>query len=125
MSSQDVTSGTINGVKYVKFGEHIDTIETVDAVFKEQRKLSFAYGAVFFAVTLAIPALSVWAPAWYAGDGKGMTLNYAMVSLLYYVFLWVMAWTYSKQADKLDERLMEMADKAEAQVADKIEEVAQ
>ena len=101
----------------VEHGDHIDTIETVDAVFRSQRKLSFTYGAVFFAVTLSIPALSVWVPGWYGTTiWGGFTLNYLTVSLLYYVFLWVMAWTYSKQADKLDENLMHMADEAQAKL---------
>lgn len=116
MTSQDFESGTIDGVKYVKFGDHIDTVETVDAVFREQRKLSFTYGAIFFAVTLAIPTLTVTSEWWYAGTGKGFTPNYFVVSLLYYVFLWVMAWTYSKQADKLDEKLNRIADKVETEL---------
>ncbi len=96
-------------------GTHIDTIENVDIVFRAQRKLSFSYGAVFFAVTLAIPASSVWWKSWYATPiWGGFTANYLFVSLFYYVFLWTMAWTYSKQADKLDETLMHMADAAEA-----------
>ena len=119
MTSADFESGTIDGVKYVKFGDHIDTIETVNAVFTEQRKLSFTYGAVFFAVTLAIPLITVTSEWWYDGVGKGFTPNYFVVSLLYYVFLWSMAWMYSKQADKLDEKLMRRADKVEAQLEDK------
>jgi hypothetical protein len=92
-------------------GEHIDTIESVDLVFRAQRKLSFTYGAIFFAVTLAIPASSVWWQGWYSVPiWGGFTANYLFVSLLYYFFLWGMAWTYSKQADKLDDRLMQMAD---------------
>ncbi len=94
----------------IRHGEHVDTIESVDVVFRAQRKLSFTYGAVFFAVTLAIPALSVWWKSWYAVPiWGGFTANYLFVSLLYYIFLWTMAWTYSKQADKLDEQLMHMA----------------
>lgn len=108
--------GTTSGdEKHVRHGDHIDTIESVDAVFREQRKLSFTYGAVFFAVTLAIPAASVWWKAWYAVPiWGGFTANYLFVSLLYYVFLWTMAWTYSKQADKLDEKLMHLADEITA-----------
>lgn len=103
--------------KYVQFGDHIDTLETVDKVFREQRKLSFSYGAIFFAVTLLIPALSVWVEGWYATPiWGGFTANYFVVALAYFVFLWVMAWTYSKQADKLDERLMHLADEAEAKI---------
>jgi uncharacterized membrane protein (DUF485 family) len=96
---------------YIRHGDHTDTIESVDLVFRAQRKLSFTYGAIFFAVTLAIPAASVWWEGWYAVPiWGGFTANYLFVSLLYFVFLWVMAWTYAKQADRLDERLMEMAD---------------
>jgi uncharacterized membrane protein (DUF485 family) len=102
---------------YIQHGEHVDTIETVDRVFTEQRKLSFTYGAFFFAGTLAIPAMSVWLPGWYGTPiWGGFTWNYLIVSLIYFVFLWVMAWTYSKQADKLDEKLMQLADEAQAEM---------
>lgn len=104
----------INGMTVMEVGGHIDTMETVDLVFKQQRKLSFTYGAIFFAVTLAIPAGSVWAPAWYSTPiWGGFTPNYLFVSLLYFVFLWVMAWTYSAQADRLDDKINSMADEAE------------
>lgn len=94
----------------MRHGDHMDTIASVDTVFRAQRKLSFTYGAIFFGVTLFIPAASVWWKTWYAVPvWGGFTLNYLFVSLLYYVFLWAMAWTYSKQADKLDERLEHMA----------------
>ena len=108
------TAGASDSTQVVH-GEHTDTIESVDMVFKAQRKLSFTYGAIFFAVTLFIPASSVWWETWYATPiWGGFTLNYLFVSLLYYIFLWTMAWTYSKQADKLDERLMHMADEITA-----------
>lgn len=113
----ETTTTTLEAGTYIQHGDHIDTIETVDLVFAEQRKLSFTYGAIFFAVTLAIPALSVWVPAWYATPiWGGFTANYLIVSLVYFVFLWVMAWTYSAQADKLDEKLMHIADEIEAKV---------
>ena len=97
--------------KHIRHGDHTDTIESVDVVFRAQRKLSFTYGAIFFAVTLAIPASSVWWEGWYSVPiWGGFTANYLFVSLIYYIFLWTMAWTYSKQADKLDEQLMAMAD---------------
>ncbi len=102
---------TVSGdARHIRHGDHTDTIESVDTVFRAQRKLSFTYGAVFFAVTLAIPASSVWWESWYSVPiWGGFTANYLFVSVLYFVFLWVMAWTYSKQADRLDETLMEMA----------------
>lgn len=97
--------------KHIRHGDHIDTIESVDLVFRAQRKLSFTYGAVFFAVTLGIPTLTVLSEGWYAKPLMGgLTLNYLVVSILYFVFLWVMAWTYAKQADKLDDKLAHLAD---------------
>jgi len=116
MAGTDMTSG--GDSTHIRHGEHVDTIESVDTVFRAQRKLSFTYGAVFFAVTLAIPASSVWWQGWYSTPiWGGFTLNYLFVSLIYFVFLWVMAWTYSKQADKLDETLMQMADDISARTA--------
>ena len=104
----------VNGMPIMRVGKHVDTMETVDTVFKAQRKLSFTYGAIFFLVTLAIPAGSVWVESWYATPiWGGFTANYLFVSLIYFAFLWGMAWTYSKQADKLDRKLNAMADEAE------------
>jgi uncharacterized membrane protein (DUF485 family) len=108
---------TRSGVQ-VQHGTHIDTIESVDAVFRAQRKLSFSFAAVFFIVTLSIPAMSVWWEAWYAVPvWGGFTANYLFVSLLYYVFLWGLAYLYIKKADALDERLSHMADDIAAETA--------
>ncbi|MBE0417018.1 MAG: hypothetical protein IBX63_04575 [Coriobacteriia bacterium] len=116
-SSSDGTVRTASGVQ-VQHGNHIDTIESVDVVFREQRKLSFSYGAVFFIVTLAIPAMSVWWKTWYAVPvWGGFTLNYLFVSLLYYLFLWGLSYTYIRKADALDERLSHMADEIAAATA--------
>jgi len=95
--------GSTQGITH---GDHVDNIDSVDVVFRAQRKLSFTYGAVFFAVTLFIPAASVWWTAWYETPiWGGFTANYFVVGILYFVFLWVMAWTYAVQADRLDARL--------------------
>jgi len=110
-----VISTSSGDASHLRHGDHTDTIESVDIVFRAQRKLSFTYGGVFFAVTLGIPALTVLSEPWY---GKtilgGLTANYLVVSILYFVFLWIMAWTYAKQADKLDARLMDMAEALDA-----------
>ena len=111
MTTPPSSEATITST-YIKHGDHVDTIESVDLVFRAQRKLSFTYGAIFFAVTLTLPLLGVTSEWWWKDEILGgFTLNYLVVSLLYYIFLWTMAWTYSKRADKLDETLAEMADK--------------
>jgi uncharacterized membrane protein (DUF485 family) len=95
--------------RHMRHGEHVDTIENVNRVFVRQRRLSFSFGAVFFAVTLLVPAFTVWWPWWWSVEiWGGFTANYLFVSLIYFVFLWVMAWTYSARADKLDAELAHM-----------------
>jgi uncharacterized membrane protein (DUF485 family) len=110
-TQQNVTEAAPVAPKVVELrhGDHVDTIESVNRVFVQQRRLAFSYGAVFFLVTLLIPAFSVWWPWWYSVEiWGGFTANYFVVALLYFVFLWVMAWVYSMQADKLDRQLAHM-----------------
>lgn len=102
---------------HAKHGTHTDTIENVDVVFRRQRKLSFSFGAVFFIVTLMLPVFTVWWPWWWDVElWGGFTMNYLVVSLFYFVFLWVMAWTYSSMADKLDLELAHMDDEEAQQL---------
>jgi len=120
MTTPPSSEATITST-YIQHGDHIDTIESVDIVFKEQRKLSFTYGAVFFIVTLAIPALTIGIQGWWETKiWGGFTWNYLFVSLLYYLFLWGMAWTYAKRADALDDRLAVVADKVTEEVAEQV-----
>jgi uncharacterized membrane protein (DUF485 family) len=108
---------------YIRFGDHVDTIESVDTIFKEQRRLSFTYGAIFFGVTLAIPALTVWATFWWQNEiWGGFTWNYLFVSLIYFFFLWIMAWTYAQRADNLDKKLEKLAEDMTHDLVDMLDE---
>jgi uncharacterized membrane protein (DUF485 family) len=108
---------------YIRFGDHVDTIESVDTIFKEQRRLSFTYGAIFFGVTLAIPALTVWATFWWQNEiWGGFTWNYLFVSLIYFFFLWTMAWTYARRADNLDKKLEKLAEDMTHDLVDMLDE---
>ncbi len=92
---QESTEASAVGRSTPEHGEHTDTIENVDEVFRQQRKLSFSFGAVFFIVTLMLPVFTVWWPWWWDVElWGGFTANYLIVSLFYFVFLWVMAWVY-------------------------------
>ena len=111
MTTPESTSTNGGSRAHVRHGDHVDTIESVDVVFKAQRKLSFTYGAIFFAVTLAVPFMTDFVQGWWDVEiWGGFTWNYLFISLLYYVFLWTMAWTYARRADALDDKLAHMAD---------------
>ena len=102
-SSADKIVRTASGGQ-VQYGNHVDTIDSVDLVFRAQRKLSFTFALVFFVVTLAIPAMTLWWSSWYAVPIRGgFTANYLVVSLVYYFFLWGLSYLYLKKADSLDD----------------------
>lgn len=87
--------------------DFIDTPEEVERVFKMQRKLSFTYAAIFFAITLTIPLLSITSEWWYAKPiWGGFTLNYLFVALLYHVIYFGMGWAYALQANALEDRVL-------------------
>ncbi|XEC96737.1 hypothetical protein AB6A23_09500 [Paenibacillus tarimensis] len=83
-----------------------EELAEVEKTYRAQRKLSFTYGSVFFAVTLLIPFLSGTAEWWY---GKpflfGFTFNLLTSLLLFYVFYWILALFFVKKANKLDDDL--------------------
>lgn len=91
--------------------EEVDTPEEVDRIFRAQRKLSFTYGAVFFAVTLGIPFLSATSESWYGTEiFGGMTLNYLTLAFLYHIFYWCIGLAYTLQANKLEDSLLGQED---------------
>ena len=87
--------------------EYIDTPEQVDHVFREQRKLSFTYGVIFFTTVLLIPLLSITSEWWYGQEiWGGFTLNYLIIALLYHIFYVSMGYFYAKQANALEDKLL-------------------
>lgn len=88
-------------------GEHHDTPEMVDKSFRAHRKLSFTYGAIFFAIVLLIPLLSSTSELW---RGKtiwgGFTLNYLSVALIFHFVYFLLGLSFARQANKLEERLI-------------------
>lgn len=87
--------------------EDFDTVEEVDAVFRAQRRLSFTYGAIFLAVTVSIPLLTVTSGSWMGRViWGGVTINYLVVSFLYQAFYIILGLAYTLQADKLEEELL-------------------
>lgn len=87
--------------------EFYDTPEEVDRCFRAQRRLSFTYGAIFFASVLIIPFLSGTAEWWYGKEiWGGFTLNYLVVAVLYLVFCVLLAFSYAYRANALEDELL-------------------
>ena len=69
--------------------DEYDTPAEVDAIFRTQRRIAFGYLAVFAAVVLAVPLLTVTLQWWSTGRLIGaISPNFAMAAAgLYLVFL--------------------------------------
>lgn len=92
--------------------EFYDTPEEVERCFRAQRKLSFTYGAIFFASVLLIPFLSGTAEWWYGKEiWGGFTLNYLVVAVLFHIFYFLLGYFYAKQANALEDKLLGLGDK--------------
>lgn len=90
--------------------EYFDSPEMVDRCFKAQRKLSFTYGAVFFAIVLLIPLLSSTSEWWYGKEiWGGFTLNYLVVALFFHVIYFFLGLSYARKANRLEDELIEIA----------------
>ncbi len=88
-------------------GEFHETPEMVDMSFRAHRKLSFTYGAIFFASVLLIPFLSSTAEWWYSKTiWGGFTLNYLVVALLFHILYFAMGLSFARQANKLEDKLI-------------------
>lgn len=84
-----------------------DTPEEVEAVFRAQRRLSLRYGAIFLAVTLALPLLHTFSPFWTdVPVAGGFTLAELGVLFLYPAFCVVVGLAYTMEANRLEESLL-------------------
>lgn len=87
--------------------EEFDTVEEVEAVFRAQRRLSFLYGGVFFALTLTIPLLMVFSDSWNQTRVLGgLTLNWLVVAVLYHVIYLLVGIAYTLQANRVEEAML-------------------
>lgn len=87
--------------------EEFDAGPEVDAVFRAQRRLSFVYGAIFLAVTLSIPTLSVLSEFWTRVPVLGgFSLNFLVVTVIYHVIYVLVGAGYALQANRLEHELL-------------------
>ncbi|HYG59874.1 MAG TPA: hypothetical protein VD902_17555 [Symbiobacteriaceae bacterium] len=87
--------------------EEFDAEPEVDAVFRAQRRLSFAYGGAFLAVTLSIPVLSLYSHYWTdVAVLGGFSLNFLVVTVIYHIIYVLIGAAYALQANRLEQELL-------------------
>lgn len=87
--------------------EDHDTPAEVDATFRTQRRIAVGYFLLFFAVTIAVPALTLVLDWWSTGRVFGaMSPNFVMAAVGLYVFFFLLAVAASSLASAVEDRML-------------------
>lgn len=86
--------------------DDFDTTAEVDATFRTQRRVAVGYFAVFLAVTLAVPALTLVLGWWSTGRIAGMSPSFVMAAGGLYVVFFLVALAASSLADAVEDRML-------------------
>lgn len=103
----DVVGGDVPVVDDdLDIGEEFDTEAEVDAVFRTQRRVALGYFAVFLAVILAVPTLTLVLGWWSQGRIVGMSPNFLMAAGGLYVVFFAIALASASLADAVEDRML-------------------
>jgi uncharacterized membrane protein len=86
--------------------DDFDTTAEVDATFRTQRRVAVGYFAVFLAVTLAVPTLTLVLGWWSTGRIAGMSPNFVMAAGGLSVVFFLVALAASSLADAVEDRML-------------------
>ena len=70
---------------------------------RRQLGLSVGCAVAFLAVLLAMPALNYLAPEWMGRDVGGFTVSWLVLGVLFFPFVWVVAWVFIRRSIRLEE----------------------
>ncbi len=72
-------------------------------LMRRQLKLSLACAVAFFVVLLGLPLLNYFLPAFMATRVFGFTLTWLLLGVLFFPFVWIIAWGFIKRSIALEE----------------------
>ncbi|MEY4941788.1 MAG: hypothetical protein RIQ93_3523, partial [Verrucomicrobiota bacterium] len=73
------------------------------SLMRRQLALSIACAAAFLAVLIAMPLLNYFAPAFMASRVGGFTLSWLILGVLFFPFVWILAWIFIRRSIALEE----------------------
>ena len=71
-------------------------------LMRNQLKLSIACALTFVVVLLALPLLNYFQPEWMAMRVAGFTLTWLILGVLFFPFVWVIAWVFIQRSLALE-----------------------
>lgn len=72
-------------------------------MMRRQLRLSVACAMTFLAVLLGLPLLSYFLPDLMATRVFGFTLTWLLLGVLFFPFVWVIAWVFIKRSIAMEE----------------------
>lgn len=72
-------------------------------LMRRQLRLSVACGATFLIALLALPLLNYWHPDFMGQRVGGFTLSWLIIGVLFFPFVWVIAWVFIRKSISLEE----------------------
>jgi uncharacterized membrane protein (DUF485 family) len=77
--------------------------EFLRTLMRRQLKLSVACAATFLLALLGLPLLNYFAPALMATRVAGFTLSWLILGVLFFPFVWIIAYLFIKKSIALEE----------------------
>jgi uncharacterized membrane protein (DUF485 family) len=77
--------------------------EFLSGLKRRQLGLSIGCALAFLVVLLAMPAVNYLAPEWMGRDVAGFTLSWLILGVLFFPFVWVVAWVFIRRSIRLEE----------------------
>ena len=81
----------------------IHSEEFLHSLMQRQLKLSITCAATFIAVLLGLPLANYFLPELMATRVGGFTLTWLILGILFFPFVWVIAWTFIKRSIALED----------------------
>jgi uncharacterized membrane protein (DUF485 family) len=73
------------------------------SLMRRQLGLSIACAAAFLTALIAMPLLNYLAPGLMASRVAGFTLSWLILGVLFFPFVWVLAWIFIRRSIALEE----------------------
>ena len=84
-----------------------DSVEEVDAAARSIRRVAAEYGAIFLAILLAVPILSVIAPWWSSRPvWEGLTLSFLTRAVGLHILFIALAVAGARAADRIEDEML-------------------
>jgi uncharacterized membrane protein (DUF485 family) len=87
--------------------------EFLHLLMRRQLTLSIGCGAAFLIALLGLPLLNYFYPELMATRVAGFTLTWLILGILFFPFVWVIAWIFIKRSISLEESEVAAIEKAQ------------